>query len=87
MGEIRFVGTGETRGYPYMVCKKIPYQQQYSILPVYTSHSISNKTALGINNQTGGKDLRWSDLGKVIVMSSLVSRSLQPMPVNKNKSQ
>ena len=25
MGEIRFVGTGETRGYPYPVCKKIYY--------------------------------------------------------------
>ena len=23
MGEIRFVGTGETRGHPYLVCKKI----------------------------------------------------------------
>ena len=23
MGEIRFVGTGETRGYPYLVCKKV----------------------------------------------------------------
>ena len=23
MGEIRFVGTGETRRYPYLVCKKI----------------------------------------------------------------
>ena len=23
MGEIRFVGTGETRGYPYPLCKKI----------------------------------------------------------------
>ena len=22
MGEIRFVGTGETRGYPYLVCKR-----------------------------------------------------------------
>ena len=22
MGEIRYVGTGETRGYPYPVCKK-----------------------------------------------------------------
>ena len=22
MGEIRFVGTDETRGYPYLVCKK-----------------------------------------------------------------
>ena len=25
MGEIRFVGTGETRGYPYLVCKKNTY--------------------------------------------------------------
>ena len=25
MGEIRFVGTGETRGYPYLVCKKTLY--------------------------------------------------------------
>ena len=25
MGEIRFVGTGETRGYPYPVCKKNLY--------------------------------------------------------------
>ena len=23
MGEIRFVGTGETRGYPYLVCKNV----------------------------------------------------------------
>ena len=23
MGEIRFVGTGETRGYPYLVCKNM----------------------------------------------------------------
>ena len=30
MGEIRFVGTGETRGYPYLVCKKFP-----SMLPLY----------------------------------------------------
>ena len=25
MGEIRFVGTGETRGYPYLVCKNVLY--------------------------------------------------------------
>ena len=23
MGEIRFAGTGETHGYPYLVCKKM----------------------------------------------------------------
>ena len=25
MDEIRFVGTGETRGYPYLVCKNLLY--------------------------------------------------------------
>ena len=25
MGEIRYVGTGETRGYPYLVCKENKY--------------------------------------------------------------
>ena len=25
MSEIRFVGTGDTRGYPYLVCKKKIY--------------------------------------------------------------
>ena len=28
MGEIRVVGTGETRGYPYPVCKKTKYLLQ-----------------------------------------------------------
>ena len=28
MGEIRFVGIGETRGYPYLVCKKVTYLSQ-----------------------------------------------------------
>ena len=28
MGEIRFVGTGETCGYPYPVCKKTKYLLQ-----------------------------------------------------------
>ena len=27
MGEIRFVGTGETCGYPYLVCKKQYYNR------------------------------------------------------------
>ena len=26
MGEIRFVGTGKTQGYPYLVCKKAHYE-------------------------------------------------------------
>ena len=25
MGEIRFIGTGETHGHPYLVCKKTVY--------------------------------------------------------------
>ena len=33
MGEIRIVGPGKTRGYPYPVCKKINYDT--SIMSVY----------------------------------------------------
>ena len=29
MGEIRFVGTGETRRYPYLVCKKVTYSMLF----------------------------------------------------------
>ena len=33
MGEIRFVGTGETRGYPYPVCKNVFYRTlMYALL-------------------------------------------------------
>ena len=28
MVEIRFVGTGETRGYPYLVCKNIEAHEE-----------------------------------------------------------
>ena len=31
MGEIRFVGTGETRGYPYLVCKIILFLTDHVI--------------------------------------------------------
>ena len=31
MGEIRFVGTGETRGYPYLVCKKCICRAKFAI--------------------------------------------------------
>ena len=36
MGEIRFVGTGETRGYPYLVCKKFLSSLQQNWLPFLT---------------------------------------------------
>ena len=36
MGEIRFVGTGETRGYPYLVCKK-----EFSSTAKSRTHSFS----------------------------------------------
>ena len=32
MGEIRFVGTGETRGYPSLVCKKRHYKSCISAI-------------------------------------------------------
>ena len=37
MGEIRFVGTGETRGYPYPVCKKLV------CLKIHSGMLLSNK--------------------------------------------
>ena len=45
MGEIRFVGTGETRGYPYPVCKKKVSQSLIAAgsvvirVPLYLGHS------------------------------------------------
>ena len=35
MGEIRFVGTGETRGYPYLVCKKMLYSQRHFFVSLF----------------------------------------------------
>ena len=38
MGEIRFVGTGETRGYSYLVCKN--YLSQPAIEAMHGPHSV-----------------------------------------------
>ena len=46
MGEIRSVGTGETRGYPYPVCKKKPSDTD-SI-----KSNISSKTSRGKKDST-----------------------------------
>ena len=36
MGEIRVVGTGETRGYPYLVCKKeVSYMNELRVNLIY----------------------------------------------------
>ena len=35
MGEIRIVGPGKTRGYPYPVCKKTDYSLDISLLYIY----------------------------------------------------
>ena len=39
MGEIRFVGTGEIHGYPYLVCKKhifgIGHMNKMAAMPIY----------------------------------------------------
>ena len=42
MGEIRFVGTGETHGYPYPVCKKISFQGEYGKLSLNYPCYLSN---------------------------------------------
>ena len=42
MGEIRFVGTGETRGYPYLVCKKFLYKpNSRDPCPIYETSAVS----------------------------------------------
>ena len=38
MGEIRFVGTGETRGYPYPVCKKTSDTNVFSTMKFVIFH-------------------------------------------------
>ena len=46
MGEIRIVGPGKTRGFPYPVCKKMSY-----ILGHY--HKLNNKRSAGTWNISG----------------------------------
>ena len=44
MGEIRFVGTGETCGYPYPVCKKrIVCIGKFHGYPLYARKKLSNQ--------------------------------------------
>ena len=44
MGEIRFVGTGETHGYPYLVCKKnLSVMRKVELLAVTTDKSTDQK--------------------------------------------
>ena len=41
MGEIRFVGTGETRGYPYLVCKKrVSYELRAYLIYVKVGENV-----------------------------------------------
>ena len=52
MGEIRFVGTGETCGYPYLVCKEIHFLQLVDYLLVQTDKPWYNYSGTSIA-QTG----------------------------------
>ena len=54
MGEIRFVGTGETRGYPYLVCKKkksilhilyLPFHKYYLTYSADLNNTPQNATS------------------------------------------
>ena len=47
MGEIRFVGTGETRGYPYLVCKN----KVYTVNPLYNDIRYNSKNRQGDSNK------------------------------------
>ena len=46
MGEIRFVGTGETRGYPYLVCKKNIFLLYFSMN--YRDFSVKSKLIISL---------------------------------------
>ena len=55
MGEIRFVGTGETRGYPYPVCKKRivgPGKTRRYPYPVCKKKRVSCNTVANIKDLT-----------------------------------
>ena len=57
MGEIRFVGTGETRGYPYLVCKKECYYTCVQTIFFYektlSTATSYNKTSFGLGEKKG----------------------------------
>ena len=48
MGEIRFVGTGKTRGYPYPVCKKLCVMMSSNVhmMPRHSSCMCTGKQSL-----------------------------------------
>ena len=41
MGEIKFVGTGETGGYPYLVCKKAGYHGSTGAFRLFRFFSVA----------------------------------------------
>ena len=51
MGEIRFVGTGETCGYPYLVCKK---ELVYINWQKFTKGMHSKPSVQLVLSETGG---------------------------------
>ena len=52
MGEIRFVGTGETRGYPYLVCKNIVWAHVlfFFLFNSYNPKLLSTENVLKISS-------------------------------------
>ena len=52
MGEMRFVGTGETRGYPYLVCKKSLSSTRSTELSFVCSCSYSYRTGIVLTEVT-----------------------------------
>ena len=55
MGEIRFVDTGETHGYPYLVCKKLLSSEGINIFQVFWYSAILQHCV-----QMGKKQLLWN---------------------------
>ena len=77
MGEIRFVGTGETRGYPYLVCKKKLGNYFQSELDRQRLHLTEENTMLTSENEK--LQLKVEDLRNEIKLDeeALTQSSLQ----------
>ena len=61
MGEIRFVGTGETRGYPYPVCKKLMFEiltkRSLTTVLVLDNRALGNKASPELGSALQGQNL------------------------------
>ena len=73
MGEIRFVGTGETHGYLYLVCKKLHYVTEIISSALQQTHRECKYLSLFMSSDIFQHSFRTHDLTKY----SLINYKLQ----------